>query len=111
MGRLGRAKGQQEGIAVPDDQPRLKRRRRAFAYTPSPTERPCHGSPARCGHRDRDSDRHHTFPATGITTFLKNGGTLEGAAAMANHASTATTQLYDWRKDEFTLDDVERIVL
>src|SRR6266478_153711 len=38
---------------------------------------------------------NHTFRATGITTFLKTGGTLEGAAAMANHASTATTQLYD----------------
>jgi site-specific recombinase XerD len=54
---------------------------------------------------------NHTFRATGITTFLKNGGSLEGAAAMANHASTATTQLYDRRRDEFTLDDVERIVL
>jgi len=54
---------------------------------------------------------NHTFRATGITTFLKTGGTLEGAAAMANHASTATTQLYDRRRDEFTLDDVERIVL
>jgi integrase/recombinase XerC len=28
---------------------------------------------------------------------LKNGGTLEKAAAMANHASTRTTQLYDRR--------------
>jgi hypothetical protein len=30
---------------------------------------------------------------TGITAYLKNGGTLEKAAAMANHASTRTTQL------------------
>jgi integrase len=28
---------------------------------------------------------NHTFRATGITTYLKNGGTLENAAAMANH--------------------------
>jgi integrase len=38
---------------------------------------------------------NHTFRATGITAYLKNGGTLEKAAAMANHASTRTTQLYD----------------
>jgi integrase len=54
---------------------------------------------------------NHTFRATGITAYLKNGGTLENAAAMANHASTRTTQLYDRRRDEFTLDEVERIVL
>jgi integrase len=44
----------------------------------------------------------HTFRATGITAYLKNGGTLEKAAAMANHASTRTTQLYDRRRDELT---------
>ena len=38
---------------------------------------------------------NHSFRATGITAYLKNGGTLENAAAMANHASTRTTQLYD----------------
>ena len=38
--------------------------------------------------------------ATGITAYLKNGGTLEKAAMIANHASTRTTQLYDWRSDE-----------
>jgi integrase len=54
---------------------------------------------------------NHTFRATGITAYLKNGGVLENAAAMANHASTRTTQLYDRRRDEFTLDEVERIVL
>ncbi len=37
--------------------------------------------------------------------LLKNGGTLEKAAAMANHASTSATQLYDRRRDELTLDD------
>jgi site-specific recombinase XerD len=52
---------------------------------------------------------NHTFRATGITTYLKNGGTLENAAAMANHASTRTTQLYDRRRDEISLDEVERI--
>jgi integrase len=52
---------------------------------------------------------NHTFRATGITAYLKNGGTIENAAAMANHASTRTTQLYDRRRDEISLDEVERI--
>jgi len=54
---------------------------------------------------------NHTFRATGITAYLKNGGTLENAAAMANHASTRTTQLYDRRRDDVSLDEVERIRL
>lgn len=54
---------------------------------------------------------NHTFRATGITTYLKNGGTLENAAAMANHASTRTTQLYDRRQDEISLNEVERVHL
>ena len=36
---------------------------------------------------------NHTFRATGITDYLSNGGTLERASQMANHASTRTTQL------------------
>jgi len=52
---------------------------------------------------------NHTFRATGITAYLKNGGTLENAAAMANHASTRTTQLYNRRRDDISLDEVERI--
>lgn len=54
---------------------------------------------------------NHTFRATGITAYLKNGGTLERAAAMANHASTRTTQLYDRRVDDITLDEVERVLI
>jgi site-specific recombinase XerD len=54
---------------------------------------------------------NHSFRATGITAYLKNGGTLETAALMANHASTRTTQLYDRRTDELTLGEVERIRL
>jgi site-specific recombinase XerD len=52
---------------------------------------------------------NHSFRATGITAYLKNGGTLEKAAQMANHASTRTTQLYDRRREELTLDEVEKI--
>ena len=52
---------------------------------------------------------NHSFRATGITAYLRNGGTLEKAAQMANHASTRTTQLYDRRREEMSLDEVERI--
>jgi len=52
---------------------------------------------------------NHTLRATGITAYLKNGGTLEKAASMANHASTRTTQLYDRRRKEMSLNDIERI--
>jgi integrase len=54
---------------------------------------------------------NHTFRATGITAYLRNGGTLEKAAAIAHHASTRTTQLYDRRHDEVSLDEVERILI
>jgi hypothetical protein len=49
--------------------------------------------------------------AVSHTAYLKNGGTLEKAETMANHASTRTTQLYDRRRDEVSLDEVERIVI
>jgi integrase len=42
---------------------------------------------------------NHGFRATAITACLKSCGTLEKAAAIANHASTHTTQLYDRRRD------------
>jgi hypothetical protein len=35
--------------------------------------------------------------------------TRENAAAMANHTSTRTTQLYDGHRDDIRLDEVERI--
>jgi site-specific recombinase XerD len=39
----------------------------------------------------------HTFRATGITTFLENGGDLETAQHIAGHASANTTRIYDHR--------------
>jgi integrase/recombinase XerD len=51
----------------------------------------------------------HTFRATGITSYLKNGGKLEVAQQMAAHESARTTGLYDRRDDEISLDEVERI--
>jgi site-specific recombinase XerD len=52
---------------------------------------------------------NHTFRATGITAYLKGGGTIERAAVIAGHASTRTTQLYDRRPDDVTLDEIEKI--
>lgn len=53
----------------------------------------------------------HTFRATGITTFLSNGGTIEKAQLIAAHESIRTTKLYDRTGDELTLDEIERIVI
>jgi hypothetical protein len=49
--------------------------------------------------------------SAGITAHLKNGDTLEKAAMIANHASTRTTQIYDRRSDEVSLDEGERILI
>jgi site-specific recombinase XerD len=61
------------------------------------------GLPSRIG--------NHTFRATGITTYLLNGGSLENAQAIAGHESPRTTKLYDRTRDEITLEEVERIRL
>jgi site-specific recombinase XerD len=52
---------------------------------------------------------NHTFRATGITSYLKNGGRLEVAQQMAAHESSRTTSLYDRRGDEINIEEVERI--
>ena len=54
---------------------------------------------------------NHTFRATGITAYRANGGTLEHAQEIANHASPKTTKLYDRTSDQITLDEVERIAI
>jgi site-specific recombinase XerD len=51
----------------------------------------------------------HSFRATGITEYLRNGGKLEVAQQMANHESARTTGLYDRRQDQINLEEVERI--
>ena len=51
----------------------------------------------------------HTFRATGITAYLKNGGTLETAMQIAAHESARTTKLYDRTSDELSLDEIERV--
>ena len=54
---------------------------------------------------------NHSFRATGITAYLKNGGKLETAQQIANHESPRTTKLYDRREEEISLDEVERIAI
>ncbi len=51
----------------------------------------------------------HSFRATGITSFLLNGGELAKAQRIANHESPRTTELYNRTNDEVTLDEIERI--
>lgn len=53
----------------------------------------------------------HSFRATGITTYLRNDGTLETAQAIARHRSPRTTLLYDWRQGEISLCEIARIVI
>ena len=58
-----------------------------------------------------DTPNCHTFRATGITAYLLNGGTIEGAQAIAAHESPRTTKLYDRTSDEITLAEIERIAI
>ena len=51
----------------------------------------------------------HSFCATGITTYLQNGGKLEIAQQMAGHESARTTGIYDRSNDSVALDEVEKI--
>lgn len=88
---IGRGTGQLTSTPLPQSNAYTMVRRRAAAA----------GIKTRIG--------NHTFRATGITTYLLNGGLLENAAAMANHASTRTTQLYDRRADRVNLDEIERV--
>jgi site-specific recombinase XerD len=54
---------------------------------------------------------NHSFRATGITEYLRNGGKLEVAQQMANHESSRTTGLYDRRSGRVSLEEIERIVI
>jgi integrase len=67
----------------------------------------------RCSERAGISDliTCHTFRATGITTYLKNGGSIENAQYIAAHESPRTTKLYDRRMEEVSLDEIERIII
>jgi NAD(P)-dependent dehydrogenase (short-subunit alcohol dehydrogenase family) len=51
----------------------------------------------------------HSFRASGLTRFLEEGGTLEGAQNIADHADSRTTKLCDRRQQIVLREDVERI--
>jgi len=53
----------------------------------------------------------HTFRATGITTYLQNGGTIEHLRQIANHESPHTTKVCDRASDAISLDEIERILI
>ena len=53
----------------------------------------------------------HTWRATGITAYLRNGGSLETAQQIAGHESPRTTKLYARIDDEVTLDEIEKIAI
>ena len=54
---------------------------------------------------------HYPYRATGITTYLQNGGTIEHAQQIANHESPRTTRLYDRTNDAISLDEIKRILI
>ena len=54
---------------------------------------------------------NHTFRASGITNFLRNGGSRDNAQRIAAHEDIRTTALYDRREDTISLDEIERIRL
>ena len=61
----------------------------------------------------------HTFRATGIITYLQNGGTIEHVQLIANREPPRTTKLYDRANDAISLDEracpavpgIERILI
>jgi site-specific recombinase XerD len=52
---------------------------------------------------------NHSWRATGITTYLNNGGSLENAQDIAGHASPKTTRLYDRRDEADMRAEITRI--
>jgi len=102
-----------DGTGIADDPkgPPFRTVGAAPTASPTPRRRP---TPTRwCGgvrrRPDPDPDRQPQLPGNRDHRLTGNGGTLEWVAVMANHASTRTTQLYDWRANYVSLDEVERI--
>lgn len=53
---------------------------------------------------------NHSFRATGITTFLENGGQLETAQQIAGHADSRTTKGYDRRATRLEIAEIVRVI-
>lgn len=56
-----------------------------------------------------DKITNHSCRASGITSFLLNGGLMEDAQFLAGHADIKTTRLYDRREKEATVAMVELV--
>lgn len=54
---------------------------------------------------------NHSFRAMGLTAYMANGGTLEEAQELANHADARTTRLYIRHERKITQSAIERIRL
>jgi integrase len=52
---------------------------------------------------------NHSFRAMGLTAYIEDGGNLEGAQDLANHADARTTRLYIRNERQITQSAVERI--
>ena len=52
---------------------------------------------------------NHSFRAMGLTAYMDNGGTLEEAQELANHADARTTRLYIRTERKITQSAIERI--
>ena len=52
---------------------------------------------------------HHSFRATGITTFLENSGQQEVAQRISVHADSRTTKRYDRRATRLELSEIVTI--
>ncbi len=55
------------------------------------------------------TDSPHSFRASGLTRFLEEGGTLEGAQNIADHADSRIINFYDRRQQIVLRENVERI--
>ena len=106
--RRGGTPRRSQGTALPHDR---ARHRPAHPHGAAASERLGDDPPGAAAAGIATKLDNHNFRATEITAYLKKGGTFEKAAAMGNHALTRTTQFYDRRRDEVSLDEVERVVI
>jgi len=79
--------------------PTLRHGRLTGPHFPAPGQCAPDDSEACQSRRPETKISAHSFRATGITTYLQNGGKLEIAQHMAGHESARTTGLYDRRSD------------
>ena len=90
---IGRGTGQLTATPLPQANAYAMIQRRALGRR--------HRHESRQSHLSRD--RHHRLS--------EERRHARKSRQMANHASTRTTQLYDRRRDEMTLDEVERVMI